>query len=197
MLLAEQIHAFQPTDDRESRSRDTILEHLAAHPGDPFSRDHLAGHLTASALVVSADGERVLLGHHRKLGRWLQFGGHGDPGETDAADVAMREALEESGIEGLKFHPTAARPFDLDVHKIPARGDVPEHNHLDIRYLMVARDGAVPAMREAEHLELRWFTWDETSNLGTDVALTRFLAKARVATALLLTARPNVSTPPA
>src|SRR4029453_15241807 len=80
------------------------------------------GHLTGSAITVSADGAHVLLLHHRKLDRWLQPGGHGDPGETTGEEGALREALEESGIEGLTLHPRAPRPLDGDVHDIPARG---------------------------------------------------------------------------
>ena len=85
----------------------------------PFDRAIPEGHLTGSAITVSADGSRVLLLHHRKLDRWLQPGGHGDPGETTGEEVALREALEESGIRGLALHQAAPRPLDVDVHDIP------------------------------------------------------------------------------
>jgi ADP-ribose pyrophosphatase YjhB (NUDIX family) len=108
----------------------------------PFDRAIGEGHLTGSAITVSADGRQVLLLHHRKLDRWLQPGGHGDPGETTGEEVALREALEESGIEGLTLHPRAPRPLDVDVHDIPARGSEPAHQHLDLRYLVVAPERA-------------------------------------------------------
>src|SRR5579859_4895881 len=92
-----------------------------------FRREAREGHFTGSAWLVSADGERVLLTHHRKLGRWLQLGGHAD-GDTDLAQVALREAEEESGLVGLAVEP---EPFDLDRHRIPARGTEPEHWHYD------------------------------------------------------------------
>ncbi len=103
---------------------------------DVFERRHAPGHFTGSAWLVSADGTRVLLTHHRKLGRWLQLGGHAD-GDGDLARVALREAEEESGLHGLTVEESI---FDLDRHRIPARGDEPEHWHYDVRY--VVRAGA-------------------------------------------------------
>lgn len=109
------------------------------------------GHLTASAWLVSADGERVLLTHHRKLGRWLQLGGHAD-GESDLAAVALREAEEESGLPGLVLEPGI---FDLDRHRIPARGDEPEHWHYDVRFVVWATLSERFELSE-ESLALAW-----------------------------------------
>ncbi|WP_028918919.1 NUDIX hydrolase [Pseudoxanthomonas suwonensis] len=110
---------------------------LLDDPQDPFVRARLEGHFTGSAWVVSADGERALLTHHRKLDRWLQPGGHAD-GDIDLAQVALREAQEETGVPGL--HLEDGGLFDLDRHWIPERRDVPGHWHYDARY--VVRAGA-------------------------------------------------------
>lgn len=149
------------------------------HHADPFDRGIAEGHLTGSALVVSATGDRVLLLHHRKLQRWLQPGGHADPGETAGEDVALREALEETGIEGLTLHPEAPRPLDVDVHAIPARGTEPAHEHLDLRYLVVAPARASLTLKADESNDLRWFGWSELEGLGLDPGLRRAFAKAR------------------
>jgi 8-oxo-dGTP pyrophosphatase MutT (NUDIX family) len=101
---------------------------------DPFIRERLAGHFTASAWLVDAAGERLLMTHHRKLGRWLQLGGHAD-GDRDLGLVALREAEEESGLTDLEVSPEI---FDLDRHWIPERGDVPGHWHYDVRYVVRA-----------------------------------------------------------
>lgn len=105
----------------------------AAHP-DCCERHLAIGHFTGSAWVVSADGERVLLTHHRKLNRWLQPGGHAD-GKGNLAGVALREAEEETGLRGLRLEPTL---FDIDRHAIPARGSDPEHWHYDVRFVVHA-----------------------------------------------------------
>ena len=119
---------------------------------DPFTRARLAGHFTGSAWLVSADGRRVLLTHHRKLQRWLQLGGHAD-GDHNLAAVALREAEEESGLSGLHLPSTAI--FDLDRHWIPERGDVPGHWHFDVRYVVQAGTDEVFVVSE-ESLELAW-----------------------------------------
>lgn len=119
---------------------------------DPFVRARLAGHFTGSAWLVSREGGRVLLTHHRKLGRWLQLGGHAD-GDRDLALVALKEAEEESGLGGL----TLAVPgiLDLDRHWIPERGEVPGHWHYDARYAV--RAGADEAFVVSEEsLALAW-----------------------------------------
>jgi 8-oxo-dGTP pyrophosphatase MutT (NUDIX family) len=117
----------------------------------PFHRETLEGHFTASAWLVSADGERSLLMLHRKLARWLQPGGHAD-GDADLPGVALREAEEETGLSGLEVLPEI---FDVDRHIIPARGHEPEHWHYDVRYAVVAR-GAEDFIVNEESLELAW-----------------------------------------
>ncbi|UPG87969.1 NUDIX hydrolase [Luteibacter aegosomaticola] len=117
----------------------------------PFHRETLAGHFTGSAWLVSADGQRVLLMHHRKLQRWLQPGGHAD-GEADLANVALREAEEETGLTDLAVQPQL---FDIDRHSIPARGQEPEHWHYDARYVVQTRGSEVFAANE-ESLGLAW-----------------------------------------
>ncbi len=124
---------------------------------DPFTRERLAGHFTGSAWLVSADGKRALLTHHRKLQRWLQLGGHAD-GDHDLAAVALREAEEESGLPGLTL--ASADIFDLDRHWIPERKDVPGHWHYDVRYVVVAGGNEAFVVSE-ESLELAWRPVDE------------------------------------
>jgi len=117
----------------------------------PFTRERLAGHFTGSAWLVDRSGSRVLLTHHRKLGRWLQLGGHAD-GEADLAAVALQEAREESGLRGLTLEPGV---FDLDRHWIPARGDVTAHWHYDVRFVVRAGDDEAFVVSE-ESLDLAW-----------------------------------------
>ena len=178
MTLAEALARHAAADPEEAAHLRRIVEFVGRH-SQPFDRGIVEGHLTGSALVVSAQAEQVLLVHHRKLQRWLQPGGHADPGETTGEAVALREAVEETGIGGLALHPRAPRPLDVDVHASPAFGGEPAHAHLDLRYLVVAPDAAVVAPCAVETSDARWFGWDDLPALDLDRGLVRALAKAR------------------
>ncbi|MFH9952789.1 NUDIX hydrolase [Streptomyces roseolus] len=135
--------------------RELYLEHLAAHP-DGMYKPCSAGHLTGSALVVDPARGRVLLTLHKKLGLWLQMGGHCEEGDPTMEAVALREAAEESGIPGLTLLPGG--PVRLDRHPIPA----PCNWHLDVQYAALAPAEAVARISE-ESLDLKWFAYDEVA----------------------------------
>ena len=156
----------------EQACRRKMIELLDSCP-NCFSRDAYPAHFTGSALVVSFDGARALLHHHRKLDRWLQMGGHCD-GEEDVLSVAQREASEESGISGLVV--ASARPFDLDIHEIPAFKGEPPHMHYDVRYVLIAPEGAEIRI-SSESNELRWFTGEELKGCSLDPGLRRLIEK--------------------
>ncbi len=128
-----------------------LFHTLLGDAENPFQRERLAGHFTASCWLVSADGARVLLTHHRKLGLWLQLGGHAD-GQRELSAAALREAEEESGLAGLTIAPEI---FDLDRHRIPAHKTVPEHWHYDVRFVVRAGTDEAYTISE-ESLDLAW-----------------------------------------
>ena len=167
------LEEFQSDVDEQLAVRERMLEFLARHPQDAHERTCLEGPFTASCLLLSADGQRVLLTHHKKLDRWLQLGGHCD-GDANLAHVALREAEEESGIEGVRLDPV---PFDLDIHTIPARKDEPEHLHLDVRFIGLAPKGAREMVSE-ESNDLRWFMPHEVLDLDVDDSLMRLVCRA-------------------
>jgi len=156
----------------EAPHRDRMIALLDTTPGC-FERTSYPAHFTGSALIVNFDGSRALLHHHRKLDRWMQFGGHCD-GDENVLRVAQREALEESGIPGLIL--ASPRPFDLDIHTIPTRPTEPEHYHYDLRWVLIAPESAQYQCSEESH-ELRWFTPGELQTLPLDPGLQRLLRK--------------------
>jgi 8-oxo-dGTP pyrophosphatase MutT (NUDIX family) len=152
---------------------------LSKHP-DCFLRSCTPGHVTASAFILSSDEDAVLLGHHRKLDRWLQLGGHAD-GDGDTLAVALREAREESGLEQFarpSLDRTLPLPLDLDVHPIPARGDEPAHLHFDVRWLLIAAPGQSLRVSE-ESYALRWVSRKTLASFVDDASLLRMERKAR------------------
>ncbi len=135
--------------------REAFLGFLAARPDDACRRSCEPGHLTASALVLDHTGRRVLLTLHPRVGRWIQLGGHCEPGDDTLAAAALREAREESGIDGLTLDPD---PLHLDVHPITCSLGRPTR-HLDVRFLARAPAGA-RARISAESCDLRWWPAD-------------------------------------
>jgi 8-oxo-dGTP pyrophosphatase MutT (NUDIX family) len=135
--VAELLRTFVAGDEREEADRCAMLR-LADELEQPLSRSQPRAHFTASAFVVDDRLELTCLVAHAKLGRLLQPGGHIESADACLEDAALREAKEETGLE-LTFHPTAPKPFDLDIHPIPATADEAAHFHLDVRYLVVGR----------------------------------------------------------
>ncbi len=154
-VAAAELAAWRPDDEGQRALKFALLAFLDARPADACDRSCVAGHLTASALVVDATGQHVLLTLHPRVGRWVQLGGHCEPGDATLRDAALREATEESGIVGLSI---AAEPLHVDVHPVTCSLGVPTR-HLDVRYLVHAPAGAV-AVRSAESDDLRWWPID-------------------------------------
>jgi 8-oxo-dGTP pyrophosphatase MutT (NUDIX family) len=166
VTLEQMLRAHVASDVREEADRVAMLR-LAVELEQPMSRDQPRAHFTASALVIDADCARTCLVEHAKLGRLLQPGGHIEPVDESIEAAALREATEETRL-ALDFHPAAPRPFDLDVHEIPARPDEPAHFHLDVRYLLVGSGD--PCAGAA------WYAYGEAS----EGSVARLIAKARL-----------------
>lgn len=178
MTLSALLAAHQPSDEKETADL-RELRGFAVSLSEPFSRAQWPAHFTGSAVVVTPTFDRVCLVLHAKLNRWLQPGGHAeamDGGSMEA--TALREAREETGCE-VTLHPAAPRPLDVDVHVIPARKTEPQHRHLDVRYLVVAKDPAALAHDPNESHGARWLTWAEALRRADEAPLARLLEKAR------------------
>ena len=151
-----------PLDDRERESIDRFLAALDALE-HPLDQEEDPTHVTGSAIVVGPRG--VVLLKHKRLGLWLQPGGHIDPGEMPW-DAALREAREETGLDvsfaGPLDHAGVPELLHVDVHA-GGRG----HTHLDTRYLLDGGD-ADPAPPEGESQEIAWFNWQEAIDIADD-----------------------------
>ncbi len=181
--LLDMLQCYRHAFPAEAAVVDRIVELVTVH-ADCFERTCRPGHITGAAWIVSADRRRCLLAHHRKLGRWLQLGGHAD-GQAQIDEVALREAREESGMTEFDVVPIAGTllPFDLDVHQIPPRYDATgrqledAHEHHDVRFLLVAHPEQEVTASDESH-EVRWFTNDEVLRLTDEESVLRMLYKA-------------------
>jgi len=181
LLRLLEVYALLHGDEAETVAR---IRDLISQREDCLLRTCAPGHVTASAWIVSHDLSRFLLTHHAKLDRWLQLGGHVD-GEPRVHDAALREAREESGMQEFSFFPVPGRDagegpmaLDLDVHVIPERGEEPEHEHHDIRFLLIAAP-AQELVVSSESKDVRWFPFDDLDRVAGDESVARLGRKAR------------------
>ena len=172
--LLDQLAAYLGKHPLESEAIRRFAGFVQAQP-ECFERSLLEGHVTGSAWIVDGSGTQVLLTHHRKLDAWLQLGGHAD-GDPDVRAVALKEAREESGL--YDYEPESDGIFDLDIHPIPARKDVPQHLHYAVRYVLRATGSVDYTVSEESH-DLRWVPLDEVASLTTDESMLRMVRKWR------------------
>ncbi|WP_089300340.1 NUDIX hydrolase [Haloechinothrix alba] len=154
---------WRPATPEQDALRHSFLAFLSARP-DACERACVPGHLTASTLLLDHSGEHMLLTLHRRIGRWVQLGGHCESGDGSLAGAALREAVEESGITDPVVDPT---PVHLDVHPVTCSLGVPTR-HFDVRFRAHARPGAEPATSD-ESLDLRWWPVREPPDGADDL----------------------------
>jgi 8-oxo-dGTP pyrophosphatase MutT (NUDIX family) len=170
--LLDALHVYAPRHPAEAEVVARFIAFVQAEP-DCFRRELLHGHLTGSAWIVNRTGDQVLLTHHRKLGIWVQPGGHCD-GDPDVLATALREAAEESGLDPLS--PISTDIFDLDVHEIPQRGAEPAHLHWDVRFAL-RHDGDGRYEISPESHDLAWVPLDRITEFSQDESLLRMARK--------------------
>jgi len=152
------LDAFEPSSDDEAR--EVAMVRTLARQQDPWPRS-LPLHVTGSAIIVHPPSRRVLLRWHARQQAWLQVGGHGDPGESSPFDVAVREAIEETGLDDVRPWPSREPSvIQVAVVPVPAGRGEPAHQHADIRYTL-ATASPERATPESKAALLEWLTVDE------------------------------------
>ena len=168
----QQLQVYSQKFPAEISTWQRFIEFVAHNP-DCFSRDLQIGHITGSAWVVNATGDRVVLTLHRKLNKWIQLGGHCD-GESNVLQVALREAIEESGVE--KIQVISPEIFDLDVHLVPLYKNIPAHFHFDTRFAFRMAENQPLQISDESH-DLAWVDIKKIHAYNTDESTVRMARK--------------------
>ena len=171
-------YAARYPDERDVVGR--FIRFIEAAPGC-FERSSEAGHVTGSAFILSPDGTSILLALHAKLNKWVQLGGHAD-GDPRIEEVALREALEESGLDGLSF--LQQIPLDLDIHEIPPHKTIKGHLHYDVRFLLQSKTSRFLCSNES--LALEWVSLEQVEKLSPESGIARAVQKIKRFTCLKL-----------
>ena len=150
--MRDALDTWAAPDDEQERLRREFLARLDEGP-EALRREARPSHLTASAVVLDATRTSVLLVLHAKTGLWLQPGGHVEDADASLAAAALREAVEETGVPGLRL--LDDRPVHLERHAAPCGAE----HHLDVRFAVLAPDGATPAVSD-ESLDVAWYPLD-------------------------------------
>jgi 8-oxo-dGTP pyrophosphatase MutT (NUDIX family) len=170
--LLQLLENHQPFNPEETHFKKEMIEFVNQNPGC-FERSLLIGHITGSAWIVDKSRQFTLLTHHRKLDKWFQTGGHCD-GDSDVLNVAIKEAMEETGLTDIQA--ISANIFDIDIHEIPERKGVPTHLHYDVRFLLEA-DMNEPLIISSESSDLAWVELSKVSQLNDSQSIMRMICK--------------------
>jgi 8-oxo-dGTP pyrophosphatase MutT (NUDIX family) len=160
--------------------KERTIEFVENEP-ECFSRALLIGHITGSAFIVNEKLTKTVLVLHAKIHKWLQPGGHAD-GEPNIMAVALKEAGEETGLKKLKV---VSEILDIDVHTIPARKEVPEHLHYDIRFLFLA-DEFEPFVISDESTDIQWIMLEDIPKFNEENSIMRMVNKVQNRTDLFV-----------
>jgi 8-oxo-dGTP pyrophosphatase MutT (NUDIX family) len=175
VLTASFLDDYRPRGLVETRDVERVRALLSAIT-DPWSRE-IPLHLTASALIVHPPTQRILLRWHQRQRAWLQVGGHGDPGEDDPLEIALREGREETGLADLQPWPEKTL-VHVVVVGVPAKGREPAHEHADLRFIL-ATAAPETARPESADAPLRWLTMPQAGELLVEDNLRETVARAR------------------
>jgi 8-oxo-dGTP pyrophosphatase MutT (NUDIX family) len=175
--VREQLKGYGPANSTEAAFVDRMLELCRAEQACERS-NFVPGHFTASAFVLSPDRRDLVLIYHKKLGIWVQPGGHVEPSDEELIGAARREVLEEVGLGELEPIANGASVlFDVDIHAIPARKADPAHEHFDVRFAFVAKTRTL--VHSDEVADLRWVPLADVASMGTDESVLRAVGKLR------------------
>lgn len=166
--LEEKIIKYYQCNEQEKADKDMLLE-LLKKEKNLFSRDNKLCHFTASAWIVNEERTKVLMIYHNIYDSWSWTGGHAD-GETDLLKVAIQEAKEETGLKNIKV--LSEDIFSIEILTVDGHIKngkyVSSHLHLNITYLLEAKESDSLSIKEDENSGVRWVELEESEKISKE-----------------------------
>ena len=183
MDYIDEIRAFIPENDQEANDKAVILDYIEMFSHNILTRENQIAHMTSSGVILNATLDKMLMIHHNIYKTWAWTGGHTD-GISDLLEVAVREAVEETGVSGII--PLTDVIASIDI--IPVYGHVKKgkyvssHLHLNASYILIADESAELLVNEAETSGVTWVPIDQIQKFSNEPYLVeiydRIIAKA-------------------
>lgn len=158
MDYVKTINKYQPFNAQELEDQKTMLAYAAHFPHNLLSRSNIFAHFTSSGFIMNKALDQVVLIHHNIRNAWAWTGGHMD-GDTDFLFVAMKEAMEETGLKQIE--PLTDQIISLDI--LPVFGHykrgtyISAHQHLNLAYVLIADEDHPLLVKPDENTDVKWF----------------------------------------
>ena len=183
MNYINEIKNYIPKNEQEQQDKNVILSCIQMFPQNILLRDNEIAHITASGFILNKALDKALLIHHNIRDCWAWTGGHAD-GDPNLLDVALREAIEETGVQVTPISNKIASVDVLTVTSHTKAGKyINSHLHLSIAYLFTANEADAITIKVDENSGVEWFAIDKIAKgafAEADVYLyTKLIQQAR------------------
>lgn len=153
----------------EKKRQMKLINYLQKHNSKQITDwNNFDGHVVASGFIYAKEENKFLVLYHNDLKMFLYPGGHINKDDKTPLSAAIREIIEETGIdnlEELKVSDNELIPIDIDTHLIGynERLNLPEHYHFDFRYLYIVEKMSEIKIDVEELSSYKWIDIDELS----------------------------------
>lgn len=116
--------------------------------------------------------------HHNIYNAWSWTGGHAD-GESNMLKVAIKEAIEETGVSSLV--PLTEKIISIDI--IPVYGHIRKgkyvsaHLHLNVTYVLIANEKDKLVVNKDETSGVKWIEIKEIEQYSNEPYLIEIYKK--------------------
>lgn len=167
-MYKKQFEDYLPKCEQEIIDKKAIMSFIENND-DCLDRSNLIAHITSSAFVLNEQMDKVLFVHHNIYNSWGWVGGHNDS-NPDLLEVAIKEALEETGISKVSTYSDEMISLDVILVENHIKNGlfVGDHLHLNATYILIASEDEELVVKEDENSGVRWFDISDVMEYVTE-----------------------------